>query len=339
MKPSLMTETLTARATAHIRGDLKRSTYIIGPPGLGKTQLTRQVAKDAGIGFMALHAPLMQPEDYGMPVVNANRDGYDFVVSAEKFPLQGHDNVPDTGILLIDEMAQADNAGQKILANLLQEREIHGKHLKDGWHIVATGNRQQDRAGANRILSHLNDRITTYELEPNLEDWCSWALDNGVKPEVVSFLRFKSALLCDFNPQHEKNPTPRSWAEGVSNAIGCVPEAAEFDTFKGDVGEGPAAEFVGFLKIARKLPNPDLILLQPDKYEVPKEPSTLYALAGALAHRAKEDNFERVMTYAKRMPPEFMVLTVRDAVRLVPACANTRAFTEWAVKEGAKVVM
>lgn len=338
MKPSLLMDTVSARATAHIKGDLKRSTYIIGSPGLGKTQLTKQVAEALGIGFKALHAPLMQPEDYGMPVVNAARDGYDFVVSAEKFPLE-HSECPDNGILLIDEMGQADNAGQKILANLLQEREIHGKHLKPGWHIVATGNRQQDRAGANRILSHLNDRITTYEMEPNLEDWCNWALDHGVKPEVISFLRFKSALLCDFNPQNEKSPTPRSWAEGVSNAIGCVPEAAEFETFKGDVGEGPAAEFVGYLKIARKLPNPDLILLNAEKYEVPKEPSVLYALAGALAHRAKEDNFERVMVYAKRMPPEFMVLTVRDAVRKEPACANTRAFTEWAVKEGAKVVM
>ena len=60
---------------------------------------------------------------------------------------------------------------------------------------------------------------------------------------------FRSALLHDFDPQRDVNPSPRSWVEGVSDTIGIVPSEAEYETFKGAVGEGCAAEFTGFLRL------------------------------------------------------------------------------------------
>ena len=170
-----------------------------------------------------------------------------------------------------------------------------------------------------------------YELETHLDDWCSWAIDHGVKPEVVSFIRFRPNLLHDFDAQRDQNPTPRSWVEGVSDAIGVVPTDAEYETFKGAVGEGAAAEFVGFVKIYRKLPNPDNIIMNPTTAEVPDDPATLYALSGAIAERATVNNFERVVTYAERMPPEFSVLSVSYASRKNADLASTQAFTKWAV--------
>jgi hypothetical protein len=332
MRPSLLSDTLKSLV------NINRPVLIEGPPGLGKTQLPRQVAADMGIAFAQIHAPLMQPEDYGMPVVNAARDGVRFVVPTEKFPVVGSD-WPERGVFLIDELPQADNSGQKILANLVQEREIHGQKLMPGWSIVATGNRASDRAGANRLLSHLRARVSTLEFEPHLDDWCAWALDHGVRTELVAFLRFRPNLLCDFDPHRDINPTPRSWTEGVSPVIDNVPPEAEFDCYKGAVGEGGAAEFVGFLKIFRKLPNPDVVLLSPDKHEVPTDPATLYALSGALAARSSQANFERVMTFAKRMPPEFMVLVVRDSLKRDRSVQQTKAFIDWASKEGSKVLM
>ncbi len=151
-------------------------------------------------------------------------------------------------------------------------------------------------------------------------------------PEVVSFIRFRPGLLHDFDAQRDKNPTPRSWVEGVARLIGRVPTEAEFETFKGAVGEGAAAEFTGFLRIFRKLPNPDAVLLDPNGSAVPSDPATLYALCGALAQRASSSNMDRVCTYASRMPPEFSVLLVSYAVRRDPDIANTAAFTQWAVQ-------
>jgi hypothetical protein len=85
------------------------------------------------------------------------------------------------------------------------------------------------------------------------------------------------------------------------------------------------------MRIFRKLPNPDAILMNPTTSDVPTDPATLYALSGALANRASESNFERVCTYSERMPPEFSVLTVSYAARKNPDLANTQAFTKWAI--------
>jgi hypothetical protein len=245
------------------------------------------------------------------------------------FPVKGKS--PEQGILLFDDRNQAGPDLQKVLANICQARNLHGVSMPDGWQVVSTGNRQSDRAGANRVLSHLRNRETVLELETHLDDWTAWAINNNVKPEVISFIRFRPGLLHDFDPQRDQNATPRAWVEGVSDVLGTVPADAEFECFKGAVGEGSAAEFVGFVRIFRKLPNPDAILLNPKTADVPADPATLYALSGALAQRATESNFERVCQYSERMPPEFSVLMISYAARRNPDLANTQAFTKWSI--------
>lgn len=334
MRPSLVAATIRAR----IKEGIRRPLYIVGSPGLGKTQLPKQVAEDLGIGFQCIHVPTLQPEDCGLPIVNAERDGVRFVVPNDKFPFEDSD-WPDEGILVLDELAQADNALQKIMANLMQEREMHGRRLKEGWTIIATGNRATDRAGANRILSHLQNRMTTIQFEPNLDDWCEWAFNNNIRPEVIQFARWRPNLLSDFDPQRDINPTPRAWSEGVSPALGKVPPEAEFEMFAGDVGEGAASEFVGFLRIYRQLPDPDVVLKNPDTYEVPTDPATLYALAGAIAQRADGSNTDAIMTFARRMPAEFTVLVVRDAVKKCPEFQLSKAFSDWATTDGKKLLI
>jgi len=326
MRATLLKETLKAKMAANI----KRSSVVVGPPGGGKTSIIKQVAKELDYQYIQRHLPTMPVEDLGVPMVDKPMLYYKL---PEWFPAKGSKHDTGTpGILCFDDRNQAGTDLQKALANLVQERELHGIPMADNWHIVSTGNRQQDRAGANRILSHLSDRENEVELETHLDDWTAWAMENGVRTEVISFIRFKSGLLHDFDPQRDKNPTPRSWCEGVSPVIDVVPKEAEFPEFKGAVGEGPASEFVGFLRIFRKLPNPDAVLLNPLSAEVPTDPATLYALSGSLAQRASNSNFERVCQYVERMPPEFSVLTVSMALRREKALSNTAAFGNWVVK-------
>lgn len=331
MRASTLEQTLTSLIA------LRRPVLIEGSPGLGKTQIPQAVARSMGIELVQLHGPTLQPEDLALPAANADRTAINFLVNS-RFPIEGSQHA-ERGLIVIDELAQGDNSIQKTMANLLQEREVHGHKLMPGWSVVATGNKQSDRAGANRILSHLSNRVTRLTLEAHLDDWCSWALDHDVRPEVISFLRFKPQMLMEFDPNRDSNPTPRAWTEGVSTVIDNVPKEAEFECFTGAVGEGAASEFVAFLQIARKLPNPDVVLMDPLKHEVPTEPSVLYALAGAIAHRATEDSFERVLMFAERMPPEFMVLVVRDAVRICPDVSNTKAFVSWSVGKGREVLL
>lgn len=306
---------------------ITRTLSIEGSPGGGKTTIVHEVATELGIPCIERHMPTMLVEDFGILFPDST-DKLNYKLP-DWFPVKGQ--APEAGILLFDDRNQAGPDLQKVLANICQARTLHGVSMPDGWMVISTGNRQADRAGANRVLSHLRNRETVIELETHLDDWTSWAIQAGVKPEVISFIRFRPGLLHDFDPQRDQNATPRSWVEGVSDVLGTVPAEAEFECFKGAVGEGAAAEFVGFVRIFRKLPNPDAILLNPQTADVPKDPATLYALTGAIAQRATESNFERVCTYAERMPPEFSVLMVSIAARRDPDLANTQAFTKWSI--------
>lgn len=334
LKPKLLMETIKTLIK------LRRTVCIEGSPGLGKTAIVKQAVKllekETGkqYGFVLKHLPTMQPEDFGLPLPNVDKTKIKFIVP-DWFPTpeavkQGL--FPEYGVLLMDDRNQADSAHQKILANIVQERELHGERLADGWSVMSTGNRQSDRAGANKVLTHLRNRETVLEFQPNLDEWCSWAYANSVVPEVISFLRFCPNLLSDFDPQRDANPTPRAWAEGVSPILGKVPAAAEHACVAGAVGEGPAVELMAFVKVYRDLPDPDEVIKHPKAAEVPKNPATLYALCGALAHRATKQNFKNIIEFTHRLPPEYSVITIMDICKKDETFGGTDEFATWATK-------
>lgn len=126
-------------------------------------------------------------------------------------------------------------------------------------------------------------------------------------------------------------PSPRTVANVGKLLNAGMPKSLEYEIISGAAGEGFAAEFLGFLKIFRSLPNPDMVLMAPDAAEVPTDPATLYALSGALAHRASEQNFSNLTKYSGRMPAEFSVLTIKDCITRNPQLTNTPGFITWAV--------
>lgn len=324
MRASLLKTTLKAMFS------IQRTVCIEGPPGGGKTSLVGEVAQELDVPLIVNHLPLRKVEDFGMPKFDGGTHSF---TCPDWFPAKG--SVHDTGkggILLFDDRNQADTDIQKVLANICQARELNGTQLADGWQVVSTGNRKTDRAGANRVLGHLRNRETVLEFETDLNDSTQWMIDHQVKPEVIAFIRFRPGLLHDYDANRDGNPTPRSWVEGVSDVLGTVPVEAEYECFKGAVGEGAAAEFTGFMRIWRKLPNPDAVLLNPTTADVPSDPATLYALSGSLAQRLTVANFDRAAQYAERLPAEFSVLMVSLALKRDPMLSSTQAFIQWSLK-------
>ena len=329
MRPTLLKQTIIAM----FNNGGTRALCVTGAPGAGKTTLIKETAeKDLEVPCIVKHMPTSLVEDMGVPDLMTEGDTFGYKTPGW-FPGKGTEYDDGRGgILCLDDRNQCGPDLQKVLAHIIQERDLHGIPMADGWMPISTGNREEDKAGSNRVLSHLADRESTVEFETHLNDWTAWAVDNGVHPLVISFIQYRPGLLHDFDPQRPKNATPRGWSEGVSPIIGVVPKEAEYEMFKGAVGEGPAAEFVGFVKIYRDLPNPDAVLLNPEGADVPTDPATLYALAGALAERATPNNFAALVTYTSRMPPEFSVLAVSYAIRKDKdeKLSNSEAFSTWA---------
>lgn len=307
---------------------IRRTLNITGSPGGGKTTIVRQAAVDMELPYIERHMPTALVEDFGVPDVLQQSQSFGYKMP-DWFPVKGV--APDDGILCFDDAGQCGDDLQKVLANIVQAKNLHGVAMAD-WQVILTSNRQEDRAGANRILGHLANRMTEVPYETHLDDWTTFAIDNDVQPEVISFIRFRPGLLHDYNPNNTRNPTPRSWVEGVSQVMPYVDSETEYEMYSGAVGEGAAAEFTGFLRIWRKLPNPDAVLMNPTTADVPSDPATLYALSGSLSSRATVANFDRLTAYVERMPKEFSVLAVSMAVRRDTQLSNTKAFTQWAVK-------
>jgi hypothetical protein len=138
--------------------------------------------------------------------------------------------------------------------------------------------------------------------------------------------------LHNFDRNARAFPTPRAWSF-VSRIIGQNPKAdTSLALYCGAVGDSAGNEFTAFLRMYQSLPSIDSILLNPDKANVPDEPSTRYAVASALARRVKPDNIGRVLTYLDRMPQEYAVCAVKDATVITPAINSTREFTSWAIQ-------
>jgi hypothetical protein len=315
----------------------EQPTMLWGPPGVGKSMIHYQIAKDLYPDeenpIRECRLPNLDLVDlYGLPYINGgNRSHW---APPEFLPREGH------GIFFLDEIVQGSQAMQNCVSQLVLDRRLGDYHLPKGWAICAAGNRMSDRAATSKMPRHIEGRFAHLEVDVDLDDWIKWALANGIRTELIGFLRLRPELLHSWDPKSADHAqsTPRT-IEFLSNLMNQNPSKdIEFELYKGTVGEGFTSEFMGFLRVFRTLPNPDTILLTPDTSEVPTDPATLYAIAGALARKATTNTIDRLVRYFNRMPTEFGILAVMDSLRLNPEIMETRVMMEW-VSNNSEVIL
>jgi len=313
---------------------------LVGPPGVGKSDLVAQATASSGADLILSHPVVNDPTDIkGIPWPDANQTEATFLPFGDLSRALAAERLT---VWMLDDLGQAPPAVQASYMQLLLARRVNGHVLPDCVTFIAASNRRGDRAGVGGLLEPVKSRFASIvELETNLDDWCQWAMESGIRPEVIAFLRFRPELLHQFVPSRDlkNSPCPRTWAH-VSHLMDAgLPKEIELQTYQGAVGEGPAAEFVGFLRVYRQLPNPDTILMDPDHAPVPSNPSALYAVASLLATRATEKNFDRVMAYVRRMPEEFGILAARDASRRNPLVSHTAAWQQFATSDLGRIAI
>lgn len=320
----------------HTLLDVKQPAFLWGAPGVGKSQVVAQTAAARGMALIDIRAVLLDPVDLrGLPRISA--DGASVWCPPGFLPGPKH---PSEGILFLDELNSAPPLVQAACYQLILDRCIGEYRLPDGWSIIAAGNREKDKAVTHRMPSALANRMVHLDFEVSLEDWLAWAQRSGIRPELIAFLRFRPALLHDFDPlsAHKAFASPRSW-EFLSRILTAGPDPeVEYELFQGAVGPGAAAEFMGFLQIWRELPTVESILSDPASAKVPDEPAAMYAICEALAQRAEPLTIDAITVYAARLPAEFGVLLMRDAVLLDESLVHTPAFARWATNN-ARVLM
>jgi hypothetical protein len=324
MKPTEAVELLKAYISAQVPA------FLWGAPGIGKSSVVQSLAEDMGYELIDLRLSQMEPVDLlGLPNINNNRTTWS---TPSIFPTEGK------GILFLDE---ANGASREVLSasyQLVLDRSLGEYHLPDDWVILLAGNREQDQGVTTRLPAPLCNRMAHIDFDLNLDDWTKWAVGEGdINQKIISFIRYKPDALHSFTIDHKAWPSPRTW-EKVNDALKFASKKIEFNIVSSLVGPGTAAEYTAFVNYYNDLPSIDEILKKPTKVKIPTEPAALYALSGMLGQHIKEKNVVDLMKCLKRLPVEFQVPAVRDAVQRDSEIVDTDTIAQW-IDDNSKVFL
>jgi hypothetical protein len=308
--------------------------YWHGPPGVGKSQAARQLAKRLGekykrkYGFRDIRLANKLPEDIsGIPVPDLEQRMAVWL-KAEFWPDQKRDG--EFGILMFDELSDANKGLQSCAYQIILDRKINDFELPKGWWPMAAGNRREDRAAAQTMSTALADRFAHTEIVVDPKGWVEWANKEGVDDLVTGFINFRPELLHKMDGADMlRFPTPRSW-ERVGRLC-RAPHNVLFRLVEGVVGAGAAGEFRAYME-ALDLPSIDEVIKDPKKCHIPVKPGSKYAMSSMLSRYADRKNLAAIVTYIgrKEFGRDFEAVCMLDAVHRETALCDTTAWLEWA---------
>ena len=307
--------------------------FITGKPGGGKSSCAREIAqalaKKLNIPperIVEFNPSLREPSDIlGLPQFNGD---YTKWLPPEEFWALREGVGPC--VLIIEELSDADMSMQNPLCRVILDRCAGQLRLSKDLYIIATGNRTEDKSGANRLSTKLANRMRELEFSEDLEDWLAWAETHGIPTKLQAFIRFRPNLLSDFDPKRSRNPTPRSW-----ESVARIPEEIEKRSYvfsehvAGSVGKGAAAEYVGFLRVMKKLPSIRNILADPNGVPVPEGKDIQWATIAKLSSELTLANCEAVWKFTQRLNPEMAVAAAKMYLS-----ANKTVFTTAKTSDG-----
>lgn len=268
-----------------------RPVFVWGPPGVGKSDIVKQIGDSLDAPVIDVRLSLWDPTDIkGIPFFNSATNTMEWAPPSE-LPSQETAAKFKNMILFMDEMNSAAPAVQAAAYQLVLNRRVGTYRLPDNVLIVAAGNREADKGVTYRMPAPLANRFVHLDMRCDFDDWAQWATDNRIHKDVVGFLTFSKKDLYDFDPKSASRAfaTPRSWSF-VSELLADdnEEEGTLTDLISGAIGEGLAVKFMAHRKVAGKLPDPTEILAGKVSKMETKEISAMYSLAVSLCYELKD---------------------------------------------------
>jgi len=199
-------------------------------------------------------------------------------------------------------------------------------------------------------LMHNINRQRLVEIEPDLDGWMEWAAENGIHPMGLAFAKSQPGVIFSNEVPSEPRPfcTPRSFVSAmrllqrmVGNSMDLPNDVVTQELVQGDIGEGAAASFFGFIKVADLLPTIEQIIAQPDKAKCPPSSrlDAAYAAQQLCIHHASKDNVDEIWTYTERLPKELQVSTAKSLLaKQSGTLLNSKKLGKW-VGENSALIM
>ena len=307
----------------------RESVILKGPPGCGKTAMPIQIAEEHDLPMLSpFNCSLSDGTDFkGMPVFGEDKTSQIWVkdvrwIMASEAPT----------LVLIDEVGQGSAGSIAASVSIFREKRIDDLYLHPDTWVVGTTNRAQDKCGSAALPKQLLDGVYKYEVGYSADALVRYELEKNladVDMLTLRFLRMKGDAALAYDPAKEVNSTMRGWS-AVMRLL-KVDATTHFATLAGRIGRGLATELMAFRNLAPMLPSVEEVLLNPTKASVPENPSALFLISDMMADKATANNFDALVEYAKRIPPEFQAAFVKSSLQRKPEVASTSSFTQWGV--------
>ena len=143
---------------------------LIGPPGIGKTDIAGQVAIQQNMGFVSYSlAHHTRSSLLGLPVIITDEYGAkhteytmsELIASVEEKRKEGFEK----GILFLDEFNCMSETIAPTMLSLLQQKRIGNYSLPEGWLIILAGNPSEYNKSAKKLDTATADRIRVIEID------------------------------------------------------------------------------------------------------------------------------------------------------------------------------
>lgn len=210
----LNTEELENHLKASI--ELGGKVAIFGRRGTGKTEISKQQIKEAGLREAYINLSVLERIDLGgypnMFDAAKEKKFVDFLLPSFYQPLlEGDEGV----IALLDEVDKADPSLWAPLLEFVQFGSINGRVMKNLKGVIMTGNLISE--GGQRPSLPLLDRAEKYLVEASAEKWLKWAGKSGcIHPAITAYIFDNPLDLFGATDPEDRfaDPSPRGWTRG-----------------------------------------------------------------------------------------------------------------------------
>lgn len=198
--------TVKAYLTKNAYGDYQitninqRPLLLIGPPGIGKTQIMAQIAKECKIGLVsytithhtrqsAVGLPYIKEEEFEGKTYSITEYTMSEIIASiyQKMKETGLKE----GILFIDEINCVSETLAPTMLQFLQNKTFGNQKVPEGWIIVAAGNPPEYNKSVREFDMVTLDRVRYINVEANYHIWKEYALSKHLHPMILSYLELK----------------------------------------------------------------------------------------------------------------------------------------------------
>ena len=202
----------------------QRPILMIGAPGIGKTAIMEQVAREnkvALVSYTITHHT--RNSAIGMPqVVDMHFDREAFSVTkytmseiiAAIYRKMNATNIKE-GILFLDEINCVDESLAPQMLQFLQCKTFGNYKVPDGWVIVVAGNPKEYNSSVREFDIATLDRMKRMEVEPDFEVWLEYAWRARVNSTILSYLysHKENFFKITITPNEKHFVTARAWED------------------------------------------------------------------------------------------------------------------------------